>query len=344
MITALVGAQYGSEGKGAIAHYLSHRYEVHVRTGGPNAGHTIIEGKQTFKMRSLPCGWVNSDALLIIGAGAIVDLDILAAEVKDIEAKTGFKIRDRLYIDEQASVLSDRHRMSEGGVLGKIHSRIGSTGTGTGACRLDRMARDDKTGFQRVVDATLPKPLSKSMVTNTVSMLAHSKDVLLEGTQGFGLSLIHGPWPYTTSVDSSAAQLCQDAGISPLRLDSTILVARTFPIRVAGNSGPLKAESSWEDLGFKTEYTTVTKKPRRIGGWDDALFGKAVQVHRGKTDGQLGIALTFLDYVSDAARNVSKYELLPSVCKSFITRVEHYHGVDVVLIGTGPDTVIERDD
>lgn len=343
-VAALVGAQYGSEGKGTIAYELANEYEVHIRTGAPNAGHTIRHEGRDWKMRSVPCGWVNPEALLVIGPGALVDAALLRAEVEAIE-DAGYEVRHRLYVDSHATLIDPvRHHRFEGGVEGDAHEKIGSTGEGVGPARMARIARGTfnpaSMGAWAKVDLVKDKHLEWLMghagfdtAALVNDLIESGASVLLEGTQGSGLSLIHGPWPYVTSTDTNAAQMLVDAGISPRMLTKVILVARTYPIRVAGNSGPLYNETSWEDLGFPEERTTVTKKVRRVGEWDSDLFARAAMLNQ-----PCDVALTFADYLWPEANTWESWNDVTTEVADWIDdHVSTVRGVsDVTMIGVGP--------
>lgn len=299
---AVVGAQYGSEGKGAVVSKLADEFDVHVRVGGPNAGHTIYYKDEPYVMQVLPCGWTNPKAELVLGRGMLLDIDRLLEEIYMLGLVAPW-VKDRISIDPLIGVIDKRHYEAEGGVHGELHQRIGSTGKGVGAARLARVSREPKE-FTLLKDHPRAEELQHMFRPDTPRFLRDKmragSPILLEGTQGSGLSLIHGPWPYVTSADTNAAQMAADAGIAPHRVH-TLLVARTMPIRVAGNSGPLENETSWEAisarLGQETcERTTVTKKIRRIGAWDQELFEKAVTLNE-----PIATALTFTDYIVDPA-------------------------------------------
>lgn len=338
-VTALVGAQYGSEGKGTVAYHLAHEYKYHVRSGGPNAGHSFEHEGRVWKMQAVPCGWVNRDATLVIAAGAVVDLDRVYTEMEEI-AEVDPSVWNRLFIDFNAVVLDERHHQIEGGIHGEIHQRIGSTGEGVGAVREARMSRD-RSRCDRVIDAVERNPTFFSWVNtaDTVGILnraiAYGDPVLLEGTQGSGLSLIHGPWPYVTSADTNAAQFAADAGIPPHHVTDVIMVVRSHPIRVAGNSGPLENELSWADLSARLgrdveERTTVTHKIRRIGEWDPELVARAVQLN-----GPTSFALTFADYINPDDEGILEFEALSRQTRSFISYLESFFEVPVDFVGTG---------
>lgn len=338
-ITAVVGGQYGSEGKGVIVHHLADEYDVHIRTGGPNAGHSFDQDGVIFKHQSLPCGWTNPAATLVLGRGALVDPHQLLLELETV-SKYDRNIWDRLVIDADAMLLEQRHHDIEGGVGGGLHRRIGSTGEGVGAARMARVSRDPSL-IRRAGDGLLEydRRFRKVLMGNTPRFLHGlrnaGKDILLEGTQGSGLSLIHGPWPYVTSADTNAATLAADAGIPPHHITDVILVVRSHPIRVAGNSGPLANETTWEEIsekrGKKTiEQTTVTKLVRRVGEWDEKLVADSITLN-----GPTALALTFADYINVADEGKTEYSKLSPETLAFVNYLESWFQIPVDFIGTG---------
>lgn len=350
-VLALVGAQYGSEGKGVVAAHLAKSYDIHVRTGGPNAGHTFIYNGEKVVMQSIPCGWVNPNSTVVIGAGGLVDLDILAAEYVLVKRlRPDFNLRFR--IDANCGVISSWHQEEEGGVNGEMHQRIGSTGKGVGTARRDRLMRDPSR-FVRIKDIVYGSApgleaypfLSEVICEDAGKMVRGMVDAgataMLEGTQGSGLSLIHGPWPYVTSNDTNTAQMCADAGIPTTYVNQICLVARTYPIRVAGNSGPMEKEITWDDISARmgrntVEKTTVTKKTRRIAEWDEDLVRKAVALND-----PTSIVLTFMDYLSPEDEGQTDWDKLSERSKAFIEYVETVFDVQVPMVGTGgPDFAI----
>lgn len=342
MIDVVVGAQYGSEGKGVIVSEMARRneYAAFVRVGGPNAGHSHRAFNRKWAQRMLPVGWAHSGpaSLLILGRGAVVSPDILQKEITDAEGYTE-NLRNRVIVDEGATWLQPRHESIEGKIYGDLHRMIGSTGEGVGAARRDRMARNISQSTlmgQRRED-------SMFLVGDTVEMLDDIRrgnsgsDILVEGTQGSGLSLVHGPWPFVTTADVNAAGIMADVGIAPGADVRVVLVARTYPIRVAGNSGPMFRELTWDEISTRTgkviqEHTTVTKLVRRVGEWDPGLFRRACILNN-----PAWIALTFMDYVdpdlegeTDFARVMRSHE-----AAKFIANVEEIAERPVLAVGTG---------
>lgn len=345
-MTVLVGGQYGSEGKGAIAAHVANDYDVHVRVGSPNAGHTIYWNGEKHVMQTIPCGWINPDAKIFIGRGALINMRLLMQELEHIEQYYP-SFRARLYIDPAAGILDERFHEQEGGTEGEMHRRIGSTGEGVGPARMARIARDPHE-FRLFRDVVDEYHVGDLVCEDTPMMLAAlqdvGRDILIEGTQGSALSLYHSFWPYCTSVDTNAAGIIAEVGVAPSRVSDVLMVCRTYPIRVAGNSGPMMGEITWEELSRRVgrdlvpERTTVTHKIRRIAEWDDVLFSKSC-VLNAPTE----IALTFCDYVDGNLYGTTGMgDLLnSSQMREFVMR----HGLNKIrYFGTGPDTVIEVPD
>ena len=334
---AVIGGQYGSEGKGVIVNHIADQYGLYIRVGSPNAGHTFYWRGEKHVMQSIPCGWTNPNAVIMIGRGSLINMDLLMREIRHIEGYYP-NFRKRLIIDAKAGILDERFHNEEGGVNGEMHKRIGSTGEGVGPARVARINRNPLE-FRFFDDVAFGYGLKECMYENTPRLIAEMQDsgvnILLEGTQGSGLSLIHGPWPYVTSIDTNAAQILAECGIAPRRLTNTILVTRTFPIRVAGNSGPMNEEISWYDMSSRfgreiQEKTTVTKKVRRISKWDSELFRQSVLLNSPSS-----IALTFADYVDPSIEGKTDATALTPKVREFIAMVEKCGGASVSMVGTG---------
>ena len=163
--------------------------------------------------------------------------------------------------------------------------------------------------------------------------------IIVEGTQGFGLSLYHSRnYPKTTSKDTSAAQFIMEAGLSPLLVDEVVMVVRTFPIRVAGQqSGALPNEITWEALrlecGYPSdihEYTTVTGKLRRVGRFDLQVVKDACQINR-----PTKLAVHGLDYIDYSNLNVSSFSGLSPNAQTFLRELSQNLEVSIAYAYTG---------
>lgn len=344
-LTVLVGGQYGSEGKGAIAAHIANKYDVHVRVGSHNAGHTFYWNGSKHVMQSIPCGWINPKAAIVIGRGALINMKQFMKELVHIMRYYPDFLR-RLHIDPETGVLDDKFHEQEGGVHGEMHKRIGSTGEGVGPARVARINRDPEQ-FRQFKDIAAEYGLEECLCEDTPKFIANAQDygvnVLIEGTQGSALSLLHSFWPYCTSIDTNAAGIISEVGIAPSRVTDVLMVVRTYPIRVAGNSGPMKGEITWEELSDRLgknmvpEKTTVTKKVRRIAEWDDKLFKQSCLLNA-----PTEIALTFADYIDPAIENATDVDTLMK-SEEFMAFIKE-HGLynsKLTYVGTGPNTIVE---
>ena len=344
-LTVLVGGQYGSEGKGAIAAHIANDYDVHIRVGSPNAGHTIYWKGEKHVMQSIPCGWINPKATIIIGRGALLNMKQLMKEIVHILTYYPDFIDWRLKIDAEAGILDERFHQQEGGVNGEMHRRIGSTGEGVGPARIARLERDPEK-FRRFKDVAEEYGLESCLTYNTPAIIAEMQDaefnILIEGTQGSALSLLHSFWPYCTSIDTNAAGIISEVGIAPSRVTDVLMVCRTYPIRVHGNSGPIREEIKWDEIKDKDgnpitpEKTTVTKKVRRIAKWDDGLFKQSCLLNE-----PTEIALTFADYIDPELYDCTDVNRVINSQKLNMFMFDHKLVSRVKYIGTGPHAVVE---
>lgn len=328
------GAQFGSEGKGAIAAWLGAGIErpLVVRVAGPNAGHSVLdESGRKWKLRHIPTAAVtNPNADLYLAAGSVIDPHVLADEVARLE-RAGIRVAHRLRVDPLATTIQPGHRDREATLVDKI----GSTASGVGAARADRVMRNALT-----VDTCPTFEFMCHLTVKSVGQARYSSydNVLIEGAQGYGLGLHTEYYPKTTSSDCRAIDFLAMAGLSPWGWDVEVwLVARTRPIRVGGNSGPLINETTWEKLGLPEETTTVTGRVRRVGDWDSDLVKRAVAANGGPGM-HLNLAVTMADHV--VPRLAGRTTVVPEAT-SFARRIRQEVGVYPAALGTGPDTVID---
>lgn len=312
-VSVVVGGQYGSEGKGKVSEWLAReRGATHaIRVGGPNSGHTVIDrAGKTWVFRQLPTAVVNPNVIAVIGAGSFLDLEVLGEEIHAAKIEP-----DRLIIHPRAVVIEVQDKISEASGL---TSRIGSTGSGTGAAL--RRRNDREEGVRFAADIGELKPFVRD-ATRDITQACRRSRVVLEGTQGFGLSVLFGTkYPYVTSRDTTAAAFLSEAGISPLDVDELALVLRCHPIRVAGNSGPLPNEFDWNALSSEGrlerpvgEFTTVTKRLRRVARFDSTVVCEAIAINAPTL-----IVLNHLDYVAPEERA----EFVDSVERDIAQRVD----------------------
>lgn len=327
----VVGGFYGDEGKGKIVSYLARKDDssIAVRGGvGPNAGHSIVWQGQTFRLRMLPSAFVNPKTRLLIGPGVLVNPEVFLKEVGELG------VGDRCGLDPLCAIIEQKHIDLDRGSE-HLSGKIGTTGTGTGPCNVDRV--------NRTVRLARDLPELKHYVTDVPlavnRALEEGENVLVEGTQGTYLSLFHGSYPYVTSKDVTASSIAADVGLGPTNIDKVLVVFKAYVTRVG--AGYLKDELSPEDAAKRgwAEYGTVTGRQRRAAPFDYDLARRAVMLN-----GATEIALTKMDIVYKEAKGVTTFEALPPIAKTFIEKVEAETRVPVTLIGTGPgvDEVIDR--
>lgn len=338
----VVGMQYGSEGKGAITSYLAPIASIGVRSGATNAGHTIYFNDQKFVMRQIPSAWINPLAKLVIGAGAIISLDILLEEIKLLSRYTN--ITDRLYIDKKAHIVTkyQKTREQKTDLSKRISSTSATSGEGIGMTASDKVLR--RASCIQAKDQKILTPFLADTVDMINSYLDRDEIVIVEGTQGSWLSLDHGCFPYTTSRDTNAMALAASVGIAAHQFEIDVIgVTRTYPIRVGGNSGPFGKDSkeiTWNELTRRSkskipiiENSTVTGKTRRVAIFSFEDFAKSCQINR-----PTEIALTFADYLDASAH---EKQIIPTKIYAFMEKLESISGAPVTLVKTGPQTTID---
>ena len=341
-VSIVVGGQFGSEGKGKVALEIARRsYEpvAVIRVGGPNSGHTAFDrtGKK-YILRQLPAGCIDRDVDVVLPAGSYIDADVLASEINQLDYP-----RHRIRISSHARIITDEHKRWE--KEAKLTGAIGSTGSGVGAAVMAAVARDAANFELRSFEAA-DHPSLEPFVCDTSDHLRRliktGCRVILEGTQGFGLSLLEGGyWPKATSRSTTAAGALAEAGLSPLDVDDVTMVIRSYPIRVAGNSGPLADETTWEHIAGTAgrdddirEYTTVTGRLRRVGNFDAVLVKRALDVNR-----PTRLVLNHLDYVG-RQRDIDDTE---SEVSRFIRRVEKDIGQELDWFGFSRLGIVEKE-
>jgi adenylosuccinate synthase len=342
LVDVLIGGQYGSEGKGHIAAFLAPEYDYLIRVGGPNAGHTVYEIPEPYKFHQLPSGTRRSEAKVVLGPGTVISVARLQKEIADCELTA-----ERLSIDPQAIIIADEDRKFE---EKKLVSSIGSTGQGVGSAtsrKILRTAADPPVQLAKEIPQLAP--FIKCTLEVLEAAFSTGARIFLEGTQGTGLSLHHGIYPFVTSRDTSSSGCLAEAGIAPGRLRKTIMAVRTYPIRVGGNSGPMQNELGWQTISersgipldelLKAERTTTTNRERRVAEFDWTLLRKAASLN-GPTD----IALTFADYITVKNRKARRFEQLTEPTLRFVEEIERVASAPVSLITTRFDarSIIDR--
>jgi len=326
---AVLGAQWGDEGKGKIVDMLTPHFSAVARyQGGHNAGHTVyVQGKK-FVLHLIPSGILHPGVTCLIGNGVVVDPEALFAEVEGL-ARAGVAVDGRLLVSEKAHVILPYHRELD--VLSEARRgerRIGTTSRGIGPAYEDKIGRrgirvrdllgdraalaeevrenvsarnhiikdstlDWKPVFDRVVLAgERMRPWVTDVSLSLHRLMADGKAVLFEGAQATLLDIDHGTYPFVTSSNASVGGVCTGLGVPPRAIGGVLGVAKAYTTRVG--EGPLPTELSGE-LADRLresgqEYGASTGRPRRCG-WFDAVVVR----YSARINGLDAVALTKLD-------------------------------------------------
>lgn len=301
----IIDGQYGSTGKGLLAGIIAQEKQIDTicTAWGPNAGHTFIDrfGRK-FVHTMLANGIVGASVKrVLIGPGSVINPENLEKEIAEAGVMLG---KVQVIIHPHAAIVTDEHRETED----KTMTAIGSTKKGVGEAVIQRIRRDPRNQNTAI---KCKHDLIRDLVVDARTydwFLDRSEKVMVEGAQGFSLSMYHGFYPYTTSRDVSTHQVLADCGIPFNAVPTSVYGCfRTYPIRVAnryndngemvGTSGPCypdQMELNWADLDMEPELTTVTKLPRRIFTWSETQYLDAIRM--------LGVThpfINFMNYIKD---------------------------------------------
>ena len=337
--SVVVGGQFGSEGKGKVALEIVRRDSscvAAIRVGGTNSGHTAIDrlGRKRI-LRQLPASGIDGNVHIVLPPGAYIDPEILFQEIEELGMGP-----ERITISPMARIITPAHRVWE--EQGRLGQTIGSTQSGTGASVLASVAREASNFPLQGLLAEQVANLSPYLADTTRLLrryLSEGKRLVIEGSQGFGLSVLHGGyWPKATARDTTAAGFVSEAGISPMDVDDITMVIRCHPIRVAGDSGKLWGETTWAKIATESgsptsldEYTTVTKRLRRVGRFDSDIVRNAIAVNR-----PTRLVLNHLDYVDWKVRT----GVMTDRAREFVSTVENQVGQNIDWLGVAPDKVV----
>lgn len=330
--------QYGSTGKGLIAGYLAKRedYDTAICAFATNAGHTYIDEERGIHVmtQQLPTAITSPTVRnILIGPGSAIHLETLKEEIARYAQYLEGK---KVLIHPHAAVVEDYHAEFE---MLDGRTKMGSTAKGVGEAYIERIRRNPQNPNTIGRRVSTRDPLYGMIATPEEyrDALAAAESVIVEGAQGFSLSMYHGQYPYTTSRDVTPWQVAADCGL-PYKWASYIKVIgtlRTFPIRVSnrdGSSGPHypdQVELKWEDIGLNAELTTVTKLPRRIFSFSQTQLQEALWHCGGYWDTRL--FLNFTNYVTDKALLDEMIAMIESPTKM------NMNSPKVAWIGNGPD-------
>lgn len=334
---AVVGCQFGDEGKGKIVDLLAKEADMVVRyQGGNNAGHTVVHGSDTYKLHLIPSGILHDDVTCVIANGVVIDGRQLISEIAALEGR-GIDCGN-LVISDRAHLILPTHRELDARSEARrgLYS-IGTTNRGIGPAYRDKAGRSgirisygswpddllrdavklhlmendldiDKTDklvleIKEIWSTLEDRLCDTSMVINTA--LDKKENVIFEGAQGVLLDVDHGTYPYVTSSNTCAGAVCTGAGVGPTRIDCVIGVSKAYVTRVG--CGPFPTKSVGKDCDALrsrgNEYGTTTGRPRDCGWLDLVALDYAA-----RSNGLTHLAITKLDVLDPFSKIIVCYE------------------------------------
>lgn len=328
---AVVGAQWGDEGKGKIVDLVSLHYDIVARyQGGHNAGHTVMIQGKSYILQLIPSGMLRGGKIGVIGNGVVVEPAALISEIRKMET-AGFHFDERLFLSDRSHVILPHHIWREQET--EKTQQIGTTMRGIGPCYEDKAGRRGV----RILDFIQPEFLDRyrerygnderakeflsragemgqqiaPYVCNCSYMLSEAiregKTLLFEGAQGTMLDIDHGTYPYVTSSNCAAGGISVGLGIGPKYVHTVLGVSKAYVTRVGGGPLPTELQDATGDYIRKKgkEFGAVTGRPRRCGWLDLVALKYAAQVN-----GMDMLCITKLDILDelDEIRVCVKYE------------------------------------
>ena len=361
---AIIGAQWGDEGKGKITDTLATKAKLVVRyQGGNNAGHTIwVNGKKTV-LHLIPSGILHPHCLSVIGHGVVLDPEACMAEIKEVQEAVSISPKN-LAICSNVSIITSYHRLIDGLRESGSGTKIGTTKRGIGPCYEDKFARrgikardlfnlnlleekleeqilEKRVVFEHFYKSPFPSPKEEALrlfefgkwiapyLRDTFTLIgeAHEagKEIMFEGAQGVLLDVDYGSYPYVTSSSTAVHGIYSGAGLVGKTIDEVIGIAKAYTTRVG--TGPFPTEDFTpigETIQTKGKEIGATTGRRRRCGWLDLPLLK----YAVKASGLTSIALTKIDVLSDLG------ELKVCVGYSYQgqTLTEAYPGLDLALV------------
>jgi adenylosuccinate synthase len=413
-VTIVLGGQWGDEGKGKITDTLADHAQMVVRpNGSTNAGHTVETDQGVFKLHLVPSGILHAGCDCVIGAGVAVDPAALIREVDELNAR-GIDT-SQLFLSDRANLILPYHPILDQLEEEARGARsIGTTLRGNGPAYADKVGRrglrvadlmDESSFVERLSMLVEEKnallmavyeaePLDPSRMFEETAAYAErlqphvvqaelmvqdaidaGKTVLIEGAQAAMLDLDYGTYPFVTSTSTSAAGLCQGAGIGPSQVDRVIGVYKAYTTRVGAGPYPTEAIDEAGDLLRERgrEFGTTTGRPRRTGWFDVPAARFAARIngvdeialtkldildaferipvctgyrHEGeiiasplasaRLYGEVEPVYEYLDGWQSDTSDAREVDDLPLAARRYVERLESLVGVPITMIGVGP--------
>jgi adenylosuccinate synthase len=377
-VCAVIGAQWGDEGKGKAIDILAKDFDVIARAnGGANAGHTVYVDRKKHIFHLLPSGCLHEGKEIILGSGMVIHLPTLLEEIKTLK-DAGIDILDRLTISASAHIVLEDHKKRDEEQEEARDKKIGTTKRGIGPAYEDKASRTGlrmEALWEEKVPAELKEAkemladnLAPNMVDLMIGYLEDEATILIEGAQGTLLDIDHGTYPYVTSSSTTTSGALQGLGFPPQVMTGCIGVVKAYCTRVGEGVFPTEVEGEVADRLRERggEYGATTGRPRRCG-WLNLPHLRFAALLNGFSH----LNLTKLDVLDEEdvipvgvdndengntvyeeipgwktdTSGITDYKKLPKQARDFIGYIEECVGVSVALIGTGVgrDAMIVRD-
>jgi adenylosuccinate synthase len=322
MVDAILGLQWGDEGKGKIVDYFAPQYDIIARfQGGPNAGHTLyVEGKKVV-LHQIPSGVFHENTINLIGNGVVLDPVTLKRECETVKS-FGVDVRKNMFISHRTHLILPTHRaLDKASELQKGNDKIGSTLKGIGPAYMDKTGRNglrvgdlldknfttsyirlrlkhqrllDNFNFQEDITAWEEEFFEAIEFLRSLNVvngeyfineqMAAGKKVLAEGAQGSMLDIDFGTFPFVTSSNTTTSGVCNGLGVAPQKIREVMGVTKAYCTRVGGGPFPteLMDETGEELRKLGNEFGATTGRPRRCG-WIDLVALKYACMINGVT-------------------------------------------------------------
>jgi len=322
MVDAILGLQWGDEGKGKIVDYFAPQYDIIARfQGGPNAGHTLyVEGKKVV-LHQIPSGVFHENTINLIGNGVVLDPVTLKRECETVKS-FGVDVRKNMFISHRTHLILPTHRaLDKASELQKGNDKIGSTLKGIGPAYMDKTGRNglrvgdlldknfttsyirlrlkhqrllDNFNFQEDITAWEEEFFEAIEFLRSLNVvngeyfineqMAAGKKVLAEGAQGSMLDIDFGTFPFVTSSNTTTSGVCNGLGVAPQKIREVMGVTKAYCTRVGSGPFPteLMDETGEELRKLGNEFGATTGRPRRCG-WIDLVALKYACMINGVT-------------------------------------------------------------
>ena len=373
-IFAVIGGQWGDEGKGKVVDLLSAEVDIVARyQGGANAGHTVYINNQKIVLHQVPSGVLRKDCICLLGNGMVIDPVELVEEFKDVQSK-GSGI-ENIFISMNAHITSPVHRLIDMNSEEKATKKIGTTGKGIGPTYVDKYNRKgirscdllDEKELKEKINIQIERSINKGEVSSEqiensktdfedffnacnqikkhiidIIPIVHSgKNILIEGAQGTLLDIDHGTYPFVTSSNPSTGGITTGLGLPMNKIDRLIGIFKAYITRVGNGPFPTELfDGDGEKLQkIGKEFGATTGRPRRCGWFDAPLANYSVMIN-----GFNEITITKLDILDEfeTIKVCTEYELNGKRSKnlsSFINNLDKVQPIYTTIPGWECSTV-----